>query len=146
MSRPPAASFSAPEAGGESPRTPRSEENGRVLVVEGERSTRDFFAATLRDAAFAVDIAGDGLEAIGRIESATYRALIIDLHLPRLDGLGVLRFLSERRPELLQHTAVITGLSLQEITELFPVCDTLPKPVSAARLVEIVRRCAGARR
>lgn len=145
MSRSPDASFSAPVAGGESPWIPRAEEKARVLVVEGEPSTRDFFAASLRDAGFDVDIAGDGLEAIGRIESAAYCALVIDLHLPRLDGLGVLRFLSERRPELLRHTAVITGLSLPEITELFPVCDTLPKPVSAARLIEIIRRCANAR-
>ena len=135
--------FSVPEAAGESP--PGVHEGGRVLVVAGERSTLDFFSAALQEAGFDVDMAGDGLEAIGRIESATYRALIIDLHLPRLDGLGVLRFLSERRSELLPHTAVITGLSLPEISALYPVCDTLPKPVSAARLVEIVRRCVAER-
>lgn len=135
--------FSVPEAAGECP--PGVRENGRILVVAGERSTLDFVSAALQEAGFDVDMAGDGLEAIGRIESARYRALIIDLHLPRLDGLGVLRFLSERRPELLPHTAVITGLSLPEISALFPVCETLPKPVSRARLVEIVRRCVGVR-
>lgn len=134
-------SFTPTEAGGESPLQTRPNDVATVLVVEDERVTRDFFVAALRQAGFDVDIAVDGLEAIGRLESKAYDALVLDLHLPRLDGMGVLRFLSERHPELLRRVALVTGLSVQDVASLYPICGTLPKPVSASRLVEIVREC-----
>lgn len=133
--------FAPVEAGGESQLQARATDAATVLVVEDERVTRDFFVAALREAGFDVDIAVDGLEAIGRLESKAYDALVLDLQLPRLDGMGVLRFLSERHPEMLGRVALVTGLSVRDIAPLYPICGTLPKPVAASRLVEIVRDC-----
>lgn len=133
--------FTPTEAGGESPSPMRATGAATVLVVEDERVTREFFVAALRQAGFDVDIAVDGLEAIGRLESRAYDALVLDLQLPRLDGMGVLRFLSERHPEVLRRVALVTGLSVRDIAPLYPICGTLPKPVTASRLVEIVRDC-----
>lgn len=136
-------SVTSVEAGGESPLQTRPNGLATVLVVEDERVTRDFFVAALRQAGFDVDVAVDGLEAIGRLESKAYDALVLDLQLPRLDGMGVLRFLSERHPEVLCRVALVTGLSVRDIKPLYPICGTLPKPVTASRLVEIVRDCLG---
>ncbi len=130
--------FAPAEGAGEFPRERREE---AVLVVEDERVTRDFFDASLRQAGFDVDAAADGLEALGRLESRSYDAIVLDLHLPRIDGMGVLRFVSERHPELLPRVVLVTGLDLRDITTLYPICSTISKPVTAAKLVEIVRRC-----
>jgi two-component system OmpR family response regulator len=62
-----------------------------VLVVEDERELAQKLARALCAAGFAADVAGDGKEAdfLGRTEP--YDAVVLDLGLPRLDGLSVLR-------------------------------------------------------
>src|SRR5215471_14938648 len=63
----------------------------RVLVVEDEALLAEQLAAALGDAGYAVDCARDGVQAdfLGRTER--YDAVILDLGLPRVDGLTVLR-------------------------------------------------------
>jgi two-component system OmpR family response regulator len=63
----------------------------RVLVVEDEESLQQQLALVLGKAGYAVDTAGDGAHAdyLGRTE--TYDAAVLDLGLPRIDGLTVLR-------------------------------------------------------
>lgn len=118
---------------------------GSVLVAEGDQATRDFLASALADAGFRVDLASDGLEAIGRLEAHDYDALVVDLHLARTDGLGVLHFISERQPALLERIVLVTGLPLPEIGALYPICATLSKPISPKRLLEVIRICVSRR-
>jgi two-component system, OmpR family, response regulator len=63
----------------------------RVLVVEDEAALLEQLAEVLRHAGYAVDTAGDGVRAefLGQTES--YDAAVLDLGLPHLDGLTVLR-------------------------------------------------------
>lgn len=112
-----------------------------VLVAESDGPTLEFFVSALAAAGFRVDAASDGLEAIGRLEAREYDGVVVDLHLPRKDGLGVLQFLSERQPALLGRVVLVTGLALPEIGMLYPICATLPKPISAARLVATIEEC-----
>jgi two-component system OmpR family response regulator len=62
-----------------------------VLVVEDERELAEKLARALGAAGFAVDVAADGKDAdfLGRTEP--YDAVVLDLGLPQLDGLSVLR-------------------------------------------------------
>ena len=117
-----------------------------VLVAESDAPTRDLFVSALADAGFRVDAATDGLEAIGRLEAREYDGVVVDLHLPRKDGLGVLQYLSERQPALLARVVLVTGLALPEVGMLYPICATLPKPISAARLVATIRECLARRK
>ena len=114
---------------------------GNVSVAESDAATREFFVSALVNAGFRVDVASDGLETIGRLEAGDYAAVVVDLHLPRTDGLGVLQFLSERQPGLLARVVLVTGLALPEIDALYPICATLPMPISPSRLVETIRTC-----
>ncbi|MGE0812890.1 MAG: response regulator transcription factor [Vicinamibacterales bacterium] len=63
----------------------------RVLVVEDEADLADEVARALQHAGYAVDRAADGARAdfLGRTED--YDAIVLDLGLPRVDGLTVLR-------------------------------------------------------
>ena len=63
----------------------------RVLVAEDEGAIADHLSAALSGAGYAVDVARDGGEAefLGRTEG--YDAVVLDLGLPTLDGLSVLR-------------------------------------------------------
>jgi two-component system OmpR family response regulator len=63
----------------------------RVLVVEDNDTLAGQLAAALAEAHFAVDRAADGEEALHLGETEPYDAVVLDLGLPCLDGLSVLR-------------------------------------------------------
>ena len=69
----------------------------RVLVVEDEIRVRSFVERGLREAGFAVDSAVDGDEGLRLGLVNPYDAIVLDLMLPRRDGLSVLRELRARR-------------------------------------------------
>ena len=65
----------------------------RILVVEDDAAVRDSLARTLRFEGHQVDIAEDGLEALDAVKAAEPDAMILDVSMPRLDGLHTCRLL-----------------------------------------------------
>jgi len=63
----------------------------RVLVVEDEVSLRRQVAEALREAGYAVDACGDGEEGHFLGDTEPYDAVVLDLGLPKLDGLSALK-------------------------------------------------------
>ena len=63
----------------------------RVLVVEDDLDVARQVANTLRQARFVVDLVHDGKEGLFLGDTEPYDAVILDLGLPQLDGLSVLR-------------------------------------------------------
>jgi two-component system, OmpR family, response regulator len=63
----------------------------RVLVVEDEAALARQLAEALRDAGYAVDCASDGEQADFLGQTERYDAVLLDLGLPKIDGLAVLR-------------------------------------------------------
>ena len=63
----------------------------RLLVAEDDASLREQLASALTLAGYAVDSAGDGTQAEFLGQTETYDAAVLDLGLPGLDGLTVLR-------------------------------------------------------
>ena len=61
----------------------------RVLIVEDDPAIADFVAAGLRQEGFAVDVAGNGVDGLDLARSQPYAAAVIDVMLPRLDGLSL---------------------------------------------------------
>ena len=63
----------------------------RILVVEDEAAVAQHIKAQLQRVGFDIDITDNGFEACQMGEDAEYSAVILDLGLPGLDGLSVLR-------------------------------------------------------
>ena len=63
----------------------------RILVAEDEAALSEQLAGALTGAGYAVDVAADGEEADCLGQTETYDAVVLDLGLPRVDGLTVLR-------------------------------------------------------
>lgn len=63
----------------------------RLLLVEDSTRLQAALGSGLRKAGYVVDISGDGLEGLWLAESNDYDTIILDLMLPGLDGLSVLR-------------------------------------------------------
>lgn len=120
----------------------------RVLLAEDDRRIAEDVAHGLRDAGYLVEIVGDGEEAWFRGDTEDYAAIILDLGLPRLDGLTILKRWRDggRRTPVLILTA--RGSWAERVDGIDAGADDyLPKPFQMeellARLRSIVRRSAG---
>jgi two-component system OmpR family response regulator len=70
----------------------------RILVVEDDDKIASFVIKGLKQSGFSVDHAGDGEAALAYCSDVSYDAIVLDIMLPRSDGLSVLRRIrSERR-------------------------------------------------
>jgi two-component system OmpR family response regulator len=69
----------------------------RILVVEDDATISGFVAKGLREAGYAVDEAADGERGLGLAADTAYDAAIVDLMLPRRDGLSLIEELRRRR-------------------------------------------------
>ena len=68
----------------------------RILLAEDERSLSRAVVALLERSNYAVDAVYDGVEALEYLDSGNYDALILDIMMPRLDGLRVLKTLRQK--------------------------------------------------
>lgn len=68
----------------------------RLLVVEDDPALRDILTQRLAGEGYAVDSCGDGTEGFDYAVAATYDAMILDIMLPGMDGLTLLRALRAR--------------------------------------------------
>ncbi len=69
----------------------------RILVVEDERKIAEFLRKGLKAEGYAVDIAGDGEQGRFLTGTETYDLVILDLRLPKMDGLTLCRTLREEK-------------------------------------------------
>ena len=63
----------------------------RILVVEDEQKVASFIKKGLQEEGYAVDTAADGLEGLSMLEMNVYDAMILDLMLPKKNGIEVMR-------------------------------------------------------
>ena len=120
----------------------------RILLVEDDLMIGEAVSVALRDAAYAVDWVKDGATADRVLESAEYQAVLLDLGLPKRDGLEVLRRLRQAGNTV--PVIVITARDSVDdrIKGLdFGADDYLVKPFNLnemlARLRAIIRRQGG---
>ena len=69
----------------------------RVLVVEDDNKIASFIAKGLKQAGYAVDRCPDGEEALILAETTTYDAAVVDIMLPKLDGLSFIQRMRSRK-------------------------------------------------
>lgn len=120
----------------------------RILVIEDEKAIADDVARALGGAGYVVDVAGDGETGWYRAGVEPYCCVVLDLGLPRLDGLSVLRRL--RAEEVLTPVLILTarGAWMERVEGIDAGADDyLPKPFQVEELVArvgaLVRRAAG---
>jgi DNA-binding response OmpR family regulator len=68
----------------------------RALIIEDDSAIADFVARGLREAGFAVDVAGDGAKGLEQALASEYDVAVVDLMLPKTDGLALIDELRKR--------------------------------------------------
>jgi two-component system, OmpR family, copper resistance phosphate regulon response regulator CusR len=69
----------------------------RILVVEDEKRIADFLSRGLESGGYTVDVAGDGATALEMVHATEYDLIILDLGLPDMDGMAVLKKIRTRK-------------------------------------------------
>ena len=112
----------------------------RVVIADDERPARSFLASILRTFKD-VEIVGEaanGMEAVTLIESRQPDLALLDLQMPEVDGLGVVRLLKKNKMPLVAFVTAFDEYAVRAF-ELNAV-DYVLKPVEAARLRQTIDR------
>ena len=120
----------------------------RILIVEDEMLLAAQVDKYLRDEGFVVDVASDGEEGLYYGREYDYDAAVIDLGLPKLDGLGLIRKLRGERNRVPVLILTARGDWRDKVTGLEAGADDyLTKPFHMeellARIRVLIRRAAG---
>jgi len=120
----------------------------RILLVEDNLQLAEWLARALRQSQFAVDCMHDGVEADHVLMTQQYAAVILDLALPRMNGMEVLRRLRGRGQKMPVLILTAQGAVQDRVQGLdLGADDYLPKPFELseleARLRALIRRAHG---
>jgi DNA-binding response OmpR family regulator len=117
----------------------------RILIAEDDAALAGFVRQGLQGEHYAVDVVEDGEQARAMGSEFDYDLVILDLNLPKLDGVSVLRHLRLKRPSL----PVLVLTQRSRVEDRVQCLDTgaddyLPKPFSfselSARIRALLRR------
>jgi DNA-binding response OmpR family regulator len=118
----------------------------RILIAEDDDALASFVSKGLEAEHYAVDVSADGEQVRAMAAEFDYDLLVLDLILPRLDGVSILRHVRTRKPSI--PILVLTGRSrVEDRVQCLDLGadDYLVKPFSfselSARIRALLRRC-----
>ncbi|HAL38647.1 MAG TPA: Fis family transcriptional regulator [Polaromonas sp.] len=115
--------------------------SARILIVDDEEIVIRSCLRILSDSCYAVDSVQDGWEALRKIDETDYDVIVLDIMMPKIDGLEVLQHVKERHPDI--DVIMMTGLSqIQTAVKAMKLgaFDYLSKPFDPDELKHIVDR------
>jgi len=120
----------------------------RILVVEDEKKIATFVQRGLKECGFVADLVHRGDQALEILQDHHFDGVVLDIMLPGLDGLSVLRVLRERANPVPVIILTARGQIAEKVEGLnLGADDYLAKPFSieelAARVRALVRRASG---
>jgi two-component system sensor histidine kinase/response regulator len=118
-------------------------EGRRVLVAEDNEVNQQVAMLTLRRRGFAVDVVGDGAEAVAATERVAYDLIFMDCHMPRMDGFAATAAIRARQDATAAPIIAMTASSMPEDRERCRAAgmdDFVAKPVRPDDLDAVLRR------
>ena len=114
----------------------------RILVVDDDASIRRLVATVLKRENYDVDMAGSGRDALSQIELIQYDVVVLDLMMPDVSGIDVLKRLDVRNPQI-KCVIIMSAASRFEIARATTpnVFTALPKPFEIKELIAAVAGC-----
>ena len=112
-----------------------------ILVVDDEEAFRYMLSSLMSGAGYAVDTAADGVTAINAIQTKLYHVVLLDLKMPKVDGLEVLKFVKTNAPGV--EVIMLTGMAdVKTAVECMKTgaYDYITKPTTADELLTTIQR------
>lgn len=115
----------------------------RILVVEDDAAIRSLLETLLAHSGYACELSPDGHDAVRRLRSSDYDAILLDLMLPGQFGFDIIRFLNAERPKLSPRVIVLTAASQATLRDFdaSQVHAVMRKPFELDQLLARVREC-----
>jgi UDP-3-O-acyl N-acetylglucosamine deacetylase len=115
-----------------------------ILVVDDEEGIRDSVSEILRDEGYRVVAASDGMEVLDLVRKERPRLVLLDIWMPRVDGIGLLKEIKEQEPDV--EVIMISGhgnIHTAVTATKFGAFDFIEKPLSIEALLGTIRRALG---
>lgn len=112
----------------------------KILVVDDDENIRITMKTILNEKGYTVDLAGNGKEAIRKTESNAYNVVLLDIRLPDIEGVEILKKMHDTVPRT--RKIMLTGYPTQQnaITALNNKADAyLVKPVDVDKLLATIQ-------
>ncbi|HUK85615.1 MAG TPA: response regulator [Candidatus Acidoferrum sp.] len=112
----------------------------KILVIDDDENIRNTMKTILEDEGYVVDLAATGSEAIEKTEKTAYNLALLDIRLPDMEGVELLKLMKDPTPRT--RKIMVTGYpSMQNaITALNKNADAyIVKPVNVEMLLKIVK-------
>lgn len=110
-----------------------------ILFADDEESLQDLMSMELPRMGHTVTVCPDGRSAVARLQQQNFDCLLVDLDMPGMSGIDVIRHAKERSPET--EAIVLTGKQSLESAVLamrYGACDYLTKPCRLTELKELL--------
>lgn len=110
----------------------------KILVVEDNPDYRELLRNFLESAAYQVEAAGDGMEALELVEGQAFDLVLLDIMLPGMDGYGVCKMMREASDIPIIMLTALEGETHQLQGYELQIDDYITKPVSMPLLLHKV--------
>ena len=123
---------------------PKNTPPAAILVADDEASYREMLSAMLTPAGYRVETARDGVEAINTLQSKAFDLVLLDVRMPRVDGIEVLKRIKVQWPDI--EVIMITGYhaitssitSVAEAIKTLGAFDYIEKPFTPDAIIEVI--------
>jgi CheY-like chemotaxis protein len=119
-------------------------DHSRVLVIDDEPLLRELVADALRESGFEVQSAANGMQALELLSSWVPQAIVLDLMMPRLDGIGFTESLQDNPSWAAIPVLLVTAAyAPHDAAERTGARAVLTKPFELDDLIDLVIELAG---
>lgn len=111
----------------------------RILIVDDEELNRKLFSTILKEKGYDVSVAVNGEEALALIENNSFSLILLDIYLPKINGLKVLQTCREKG--LIKGTKVyaLTGAMMSDMDEA-GFDGVVMKPIRVMEFLKVVEQ------
>ena len=120
------------------------ENAGRLLVADDDRAFRALVVEYFLELGYAVDTATDGLEAVRMASENDYDLIVMDVSMPRFNGIEAIRTVRREKPE--QKILIVTAFLAGEVAEQIAAAGAsraIQKPIELSELQETIATLIG---
>lgn len=90
-------------------------QNKKILIVEDDQFLREFYQELLQSEGYNIDVAADGEAGSQKALSGNYDLVLLDIMLPKKDGLQILRELKTQSPKSNKAVVVLTNIGQDSV-------------------------------